>query len=95
MAPNIYVLIVKGTGSVQTVLQQGQNGLAYLALQKSTNVKCYRIDQELENYFRLFGKCSTMRLHHSPDASTFPGFKVVHFVCIMGFSEGILNCTSF
>jgi hypothetical protein len=37
----------------------------------------------------------TMRLHHSPDASTIPAFKLMCFVCIISFSGRIINCTSF
>jgi hypothetical protein len=32
-------------------------------------------------------KILSVRLHHSPDASTFPGFKLMCFVYIIYFSE--------
>jgi hypothetical protein len=38
---------------------------------------------------------TSMRLHHSPDASTYPGFKQTCFVYIKWFSERVINCTSF
>jgi hypothetical protein len=47
----------------------------------------------LANITKPFAK--SMRLHHSPDASTFPGFKQTCFLYIIHFSEGIINCTSF
>jgi hypothetical protein len=36
-----------------------------------------------------------MRLHHIPDASTFPWFKGSCFVYMLCFSEKIINCTIF
>ncbi len=36
-----------------------------------------------------------MRLHHSPDLSTFPGFKLTWYVYIICFLKRRLNCTSF
>jgi hypothetical protein len=40
-------------------------------------------------------KQTTMRLHHSPDASTFPGFKLMCFVYIMYFFKEELNALAF
>jgi hypothetical protein len=37
----------------------------------------------------------SMRLHHSPDASTFPGFEQKCFVYIKCFSERIINWNGF
>ncbi len=36
-----------------------------------------------------------MRFHHSPDASTFPGFKLMCFVYIMYFFKEELNALAF
>jgi len=36
-----------------------------------------------------------MRLHHSPDASTFPGFKLMCFVYIIYFQKEELNALAF
>jgi hypothetical protein len=40
-------------------------------------------------------KILSVRLHHSPDASTFPGFKLMCFVYIIYFSEVKTNCPGF
>ncbi len=44
--------------------------------------------------YHYFFQFSLMRHHHSPEAATFPGFKLLCFVYIIYFSERI-NCNSF
>jgi hypothetical protein len=53
--------------------------------------------KELPPHFkiRVVSGSDKMRLHHSPDVSTFPGFKLMCFVYMIYFSKRRMKCTSF